>query len=122
MSKRGAGGVCPIEVPVQTESAIPVTAASARKRPRSTSAVIVGITWTLPGQNAKFSHDLPARASGLKVIIAPPKCDLFLRNGRRGAVFRGDFKPCLQVVQGPPAERRKARSEDEARVGEIGVG
>src|SRR5712692_11293683 len=30
--------------------------------------------------------------------------------------------PVFQVVQRPPAERRKARSEDEARVGEIGVG
>src|SRR2546428_852351 len=30
--------------------------------------------------------------------------------------------PVFQVVQRPPAERRKARSEDKARVGEIGVG
>src|SRR5258708_4889323 len=30
--------------------------------------------------------------------------------------------PVFQVVQRPAAERRKARSEDEARVGEIGVG
>src|SRR6266700_6157979 len=104
MSKRGAGGACPIDAPLQRASAIPVTAASARRRPRSASAVIVGTTLTLPGQDAKFSHDLPARASGLEVIIARPKCDLF-PSGDDEPGIRRTSNLVFEVVQRPPAER-----------------
>jgi hypothetical protein len=46
---------------------------------------------TLPGQNVKFSHGLPVRASGLEVIIARKKYELFL--------LSDDEEPGLEGLQ-----------------------
>src|SRR6266851_6020377 len=46
-----------------------------------------------------------------------------MNRARSLSYLRMDFRTqSREIIQRPPAERRKARTEDEARVGEIGVG
>src|SRR5207247_1153159 len=51
-----------------------------------------------------------------------PAQNVIYSPGRRRTGIRGTSNLVFEVVQRPPAERRKARSENEARVGEIGIG